>query len=463
MIRENTTFEYSIPVVVAGGGACGCVAALAARKRGAEVLLIEQDAHPYGTTSMSQGLIAAAGTRSQVANGIEDSADTFFNDMMTKTDGQADPVIARALADHSGPTVDWLADECDIPMELDLGFHPSYGNSTYRVHGWPGHGGEDLLGLLHRRLVDEGVDVMLGTTLRDIHTDADGSISGLATSGPDGSEEQLGCGALVLACGGFAGNPDLVRRFIPELAEVRYNGHEGSHGDGIMLGAQIGGALADMGSYQGYAMLTDPQGITVPPGLLVEGGILLNRDGERFVDESRDIAGMMHQVIEQPEGFVWVIYDAEIEKRCLYIGEVAELSRLNAPRSGATTEELGAKLGIIPAILDERIGELFNARTSGVSDSVGRMWENARVPSPNYRALKVTGALYHTQGGLQIDGEARVVREDGDSIPNLFAGGGNARSVSGPSHWGYIPAMGLCTAVTLGRLAGQNAAAVVQS
>jgi fumarate reductase flavoprotein subunit len=77
-----------------------------------------------------------------------------------------------------------------------------------------------------------------------------------------------------------------------------------------------------------------------------------------------------------------------------------------------------------------------------------------------YHAFRVGGAIYHTQGGLQTDGQARVLRADGSALPNLFAGGGAARGVSGPSSWGYLPAMGLCAAVTTGRLAGQAAAAL---
>ena len=80
--------------------------------------------------------------------------------------------------------------------------------------------------------------------------------------------------------------------------------------------------------------------------------------------------------------------------------------------------------------------------------------------APPFYAARVTGALFHTQGGLAVDGGARVLRADGSALPNLFAGGGTARSVSGPGVWGYLPAMGLCTAVTLGRLAGQGAARV---
>ena len=73
MPRARSSFDYSIPVVAIGGGACGATAALAARANGAEVLLIEQDLHPYGTTSMSQGLIAAAGTKAQASAHIDDS------------------------------------------------------------------------------------------------------------------------------------------------------------------------------------------------------------------------------------------------------------------------------------------------------------------------------------------------------------------------------------------------------
>ena len=89
---------------------------------------------------------------------------------------------------------------------------------------------------------------------------------------------------------------------------------------------------------------------------------------------------------------------------------------------------------------------------------MGRVYCARHRSMDELRAIKVVGAIYHTQGGLQIDAGARVVRLDGTSLPNLLAGGGAARSVSGPSSWGYLPAMGLCTAVTLGRLAGESAA-----
>lgn len=452
-------FEFSVPVLVVGGGACGAVAALAARDAGAEVLVIEADDRPLGSTGMSLGLMCAAGTKAQVAAGVEDSAEALFEDIMQKSRGTADPAVARALAEGSGPAVNWLAERHGIPLDLDTGFRPSFGNRTYRMHGWPGHGGEDLLGLLHRRLAETGVDVLLEARLADVVADADGRIRGALIERPDGGIERIGCDTLVLACGGFAANREMLARFIPEMADARNHGHEGSQGTAVRIGEALGAGVGDMGSYQGYAMLADPQGVSVPPQVIVEGGVIVNRDGRRFVDESEDIAGMVHPVLAQPGGAVWVIYDARIEAATAYITDMKLLNEIGAAKRAEGAEALAAVTGLPADALAATLAEAHAARSAGAADATGRRWGDETPPDGALRALRVVGAIYHTQGGLEIDGAARVLRSDGAPLPNLFAGGGAARSVSGPAGWGYLPAMGLCTAVTLGRIAGMSAAA----
>src|SRR4051794_32516598 len=96
-------FEFTVPVLIVGAGACGCIAALAAHDAGVAPLLVEADARPMGSTGMSQGLVCGAGTKAQQALGIDDDGETFFADIMAKTRGLADPVIARAIAFESGP------------------------------------------------------------------------------------------------------------------------------------------------------------------------------------------------------------------------------------------------------------------------------------------------------------------------------------------------------------------------
>jgi fumarate reductase flavoprotein subunit len=409
---------------------------------------------------MSQGLICAAGTEAQRRLGVEDGADLFYADIIAKTEGRTDPALARVIAETAGQTLDWLVRAHDLPYQLDIRFRPSYGHSRARVHGWIGRSGEDLIQFLHRRLEETGVDVLLGARLIDIVEDEPGRAAGIVAARPDGALEQIGCGALVLATCGFGANRRMVARHMPELASARYHGHEGNQGVGIELGARLGGALADMSSYQGYGMLVDPHGIALPPGQIIEGGILINAQGRRFVDEIKDIAGMIHPVLAQPDGFAWAIYDREIEDRCAYMPESQQLMALRAAKTAASVEDLAAELGIAADRLAATFADIDQARRAGRADSVGRRWTDDRPPAPPFRALRVCGALFHTQGGLQIDRTARVLRADGSALPNLFAGGGAARGLSGPSFWGYLPAMGLCAAVTFGRLAGMSAAAV---
>jgi fumarate reductase flavoprotein subunit len=163
-------------------------------------------------------------------------------------------------------------------------------------------------------------------------------------------------------------------------------------------------------------------------------------------------------VLAQPGGHCWVVFDAAIEARCAYIPETAQLMALNAAKAADTTAELATAMGVAAAALEAVLADARAAHAQRGTDRVGRRWREDAPPSPPFRALKVRGAIYHTQGGLQVDAKARVLRPDGRPLPNLFAGGGSARGVSGPSFWGYLPAMGLCAAVTLGMIAGESAA-----
>jgi fumarate reductase flavoprotein subunit len=453
-------FEFSVPVAVVGAGACGLTAALAAADAGAEVLVLERDKRPWGSTSMSLGAMCAINSAEQVRHGVEDSVDLFVADVLAKTEGRADVGLARVVGRESGRVVDWLSARHQVPLLLDFKW-TGLGHSRPRLHIPPGRSGEELLALLGQACERAGAQVMTEAHVTDLYADADGRVLGLRVERPGGVVEHLGCGAVVLATCGFGGNPEMIARHIPEMAGAKYFGHEGNEGEGIQWGAELGGALADMTAYQGLGTLADPQQMIVPHPLLLEGGFLVNVEGERFTHENANISGMCVPVLAQPQGLAWVIFDERRNAACLaHSVEQRALAEVGAIRKAGSWAELERVCGLPAGSLERENAAIDAARAAGQPDRLGRRFDGLEPLQAPYCALRVTGALFHTQGGLVIDAHAQVLRPDGSALPNLFAGGGAARSISGPAVTGYLPAVGICMAITLGALAGDAAARV---
>jgi fumarate reductase flavoprotein subunit len=440
------SFEYSVPVVVIGAGACGLSAALAAKEAGAEVLVLERDPRPCGSTALSTGLIPAAGTRFQLAE-----------DIWRKAKGQTDRAMVDAIAHASGPTVEWLAERQGVQFKLVEGFlYP--GHSVLRMHGTPHRTGEELQGALLASAGAQGVDIVANALATDLISDH-GRILGVRFVRPDGSAEALGCGALVLACCGFGGNREMVRQHIPEMADAEFSGHVGNKGDAVRWGFELGAALADLGSYQGHGAVAVPYGNPVNWGLLTNGGYQVNLRGERFSNEVRGYSEQAVEVIAQPERLAWNVFDEARERPILGFTDYEEIRSLGGIRKAATLRGLAALTAIPLEALECTNREVDRLRVSGEQDRWGRSFKGTQPLGAPFCAVKVTGALFHTQGGLVVDKNARVLRKNGSPLTNLFAGGGAARGLSGPSNWGYFSGGGLLTAVTLGRIAGAAAAA----
>lgn len=460
--RGPVTFEYTIPVVIVGGGACGLTAALAAREAGADVLLLEREPSCSGTTAMSSGLIPAAGTRAQREAGIADDDPALFAaDLCKKTQGALEQARAEAICRASTVTVDWLIDQHQIPLTLFMAGGALPGHSKPRLHGTPNRTGEELVAALERAAEDLGVDILTDARVSALFAAEDNTIVGVEVSRPDGTIEQIGCETLILASCGFASNRKLVEARIPELAGILSHSHPGAQGDALIWGEELGAATNDLAAYQGHANLASGQGLLVSWLSVAEGGFQINRDGDRFSDESLGYSEQAVHVNQQPESFAWTIYDARIDQ---LMQEIAEYRDVKAAGAIIAAETLGELAGIIRVPLhklEERMAEIEQLVQSGQPDRFGRRFTSQQALQPPYRAVKVTPALFHTQGGLEVDDQARVLSAKGGPLPNLFAGGGAARGVSGPGASGYVAGNGLMTATSLGRLAGEAAAAQV--
>jgi len=454
-------FEVHAPVLVVGAGACGLVAALAAHDAGAEVLVLERDVRPAGSTALSSGFIPACETRWQRERRIVDPVAQMVADLRRKNHDEADPRVVEAVCRASGPTLEWLADAHGVPFVLVEGFlYP--GHSALRMHAVPEKTGAALMAALQRAAADAGLDLLTQAHVSTVYADGASRVRGVTFVRPDGEVEEVGCGALVLACSGFGGNAAMVRRYIPEIADALYFGHVGNQGDAVEWGTALGGAVRDMTAYQGHGSVATPHGILITWALMMEGGFQVNASGRRFSNEHLGYSEQCLPVIEQAGRVAWNIYDERCHRLGMDFEDYRGAQALGAIRRAETIAALASACGLPGDALTATFAEVARYAAGSARDPFGRDFSSRPALAPPYYAVRVTGALFHTQGGLVVDESARVLDPQGAPRPNLFAGGGAASGVSGAHVWGYLSGNGLLAAVTLGRLAGTAAAALVR-
>ncbi|MEE4453993.1 FAD-dependent oxidoreductase [Novosphingobium resinovorum] len=457
-----TTETMHVPVVVIGAGATGLCAALAACDAGAEVLVIERDETPLGSTAMSTGLIPAAGTPEQAQQGLVDSPEIFAEDIARKTKGVADPAMALNLARHSAETVAWMRDSHGIPLDLLDGFtYP--GHSARRMYGTPKRSGGELMGCLQSAAEDAGAMLVTDATVTDLIADQTGRITLVRFERPDGSVEDVTCDAVILACSGFAGNAGLVARHIPEMAEATFHGHPGNKGDALRWGEQLGAATADLTGYQGHGGLAAGHGIPILWPLIMQGGFQVNTHGQRFSNEAAGYSEQAARVNAQPGHVAWSIFDERLHTLMCEFEDYRDAISANAVVQAPDLETLAFATRLPADALARTVAEVAALTRGEAEDAFGRDFTGKPELAGPWYAAKVTGALFHTQGGLVVDDAARVLRPDGSALPNLFAGGGAARGISGDGSYGYLAGNGLLTATTLGKIAGRSAAALVEA
>lgn len=446
-----------VPVLVLGGGACGLSAALAVRERGLRAVVLERTAEPQGSTSMSSGLIPAAGSALQRAAGIDDSVQRLIDDIAQRTGGTADPAVTRACAAAAGPVIDWLAGRWGVPLE----FAPNWealGHSRSRMHRVPGGAGDDLMRHLVAAARGAGVDIVGEAHVTALFVAPDGTLAGARAEMAGGGLRDVACTTMILATSGFGANSEMVREFLPEIAGAAYYGWDYNMGDAVRWGRALGAQLGDMDAYQGHPALADPQRISLHFEGIVAGGVQVNARGERFYDEADNPSSGGVHVLRQPGKFAFVVYGQDHYAEALTRKRTQIADDMGAIMHESTVAGLADRMGVPAAALEATLRETERLAAQGQPDRFGRRFPPGHRMRPPFHAIRVRGALFHTQGGLAVDGSARVLRSDGTPFANLFAGGGAARGISGAGARGYLPGNGLLTALCLGRIAGDTAA-----
>ena len=460
-------FDLHVDILIIGAGACGLTAALAAREATGQgtrpevgILVLERDLSPSGSTSLSSGFIPAAGTAMQRTAGVTDTADQLAADIQAKAHGKAHEPLVRRVAAESGPAITWLHETHGLPFILIDGFlYP--GHSVLRMHAMPEKTGAALQAALLQAASTAGLDIATGQQVETLYTDDSGRTHGVRAVGPDGTVQDVGCSCLILACNGYGGNASLVSQHIPEMADALYFGHTGNQGEAVIWGKTLGAQLADMSGYQGHGSVAHPHGALISWALMMEGGIQVNAAGARFSNEHEGYSEQARRVIQQPDQSAYVLIDDRILALARGFPDFCGAEEAGALISADTAADMEKRLGFAAGALQATLDEVAAFQGGARADSFGRDFTTKPQLTTPLHAIRVTGALFHTQGGLDINLDAEVVDADGTPLGGLLAAGGAARGVSGPDVSGYLSGNGLLTAITLGRIAGQRAGALV--
>jgi fumarate reductase flavoprotein subunit len=441
-------------IIVIGGGGCGLMAALVAAKKGVRVLLLEKTDKPGGGTAFSSKGIRAAGSRRQRELKIDDSAALYAQDILQRNNGESDPDIIRRLAETSGRVADFLTDEAGIQFQIG---EFAFGHSAQRAHSWK----EDktvtdfLFAAVER---EKNIEVRFATPVLALEQDG-GAVVGVRTR--DGI---ITARKIILASGGFGASAELLSKYIPKAIGIPFPGHHGSTGDGIKMGLEIGAAVENMGAFQPYPAYVGPGKRAVPPEVALSGGIMVDAAGKRFVDETRYPGGLGIKMLDLPGKQAYEIFDERIfqlHRNAPGLRSLAALFNAGLLLKAEEPEELAGKLGVDAEGLKQTIRDCSERAARGEKDPFGRVLPQPLAPP--YYGIKVTVALYHTQGGLKVSADGQVLRADGSIIPNLYAGGGVAVGVSGKGLEGYLPGNGLLASLGFGMIAAEHAVASLKA
>lgn len=469
------SWDITADVVVAGSGAGGICAALEARQAGAEVLVLESLSRPGGSSAMSGGVVyAGGGTALQRALGVEDSAEHMYNFLARA--GSVNPPLDKIqlYCEQSPAHFDWLVSQ-GVPYRekftaakgLPMGDESLYVSGTElawparelarpaprgHVPGVPGmNGGRAMMQVLLARAEAAGVTLHTRANSEQLVLENDGRVAGLVISLAGERRRVRARRGVVLACGGFIHNSEMLKLYAPQLAECSVPwGNAGDLGQGINMGIAAGGAALRM--HEGFAIAP-----IYPPENTISG-ILVNRSGQRFISEDSYHGVLGHSIAYHQQGRAWLITDQ---------GSTFAYAQDNFPLAaqGNTIGDLADQLQLPRGALQHTVA-YYNRHAANGQDPMFHKGKSYMRPiqGPPYQAwdLSVVRAFFpaHTFGGLRTSLEGEVINSFGEVIPGLYAAGRNTAGI--PTAPYIASGLSVGDASFFGRRAGAAAAGAVR-
>ena len=453
--KERTDATKDVDVVVVGGGGAGFAAAVTAKENGADVVLLEKMPQVGGNTLISGGEMAAPENELQEKEGIEDSKELFAEDVK---EAGGNPELIDVLADHATEDAYWLRDDIGVKWLDSLMFFG--GHSVKRSLIPEAHSGNELIKNYLKKCEELGIEVITEADVKEILSE-DNKVVGIKAETPD-ENLTVNAKSVVLATGGFGANDEMTYENDHEIDEyVQSTNSPGATGDGIIMAETLGADTVDMDKIQLYPVCDPETGrlLYVGDTRLVGGALLVNKEGNRFVEELGTRREISLAIKDQTDHVGYLLWD---EKSNETTGTMAS--------NPEEAEEQFEKGNLVKADTIEELAEHFDLDKDQLLKTVETFNENSKKeedPDFNLRMLgwtveegpfymlKAAPAVHHTMGGLKINTEAEVLTKDDQVIDGLYAAGEVTGGIHGSNRLGSAA---IADITVYGRIAGKNAA-----
>ena len=441
-MKSRQDYELQCDVLVIGTGYAGLAATIEALSSGAEVIALGRRNPLASNSALGGGTFAFADTPLQRQKGIRDSAELLAKDILKANRHTIPEDVVNAAARQGIQLYDWLV---EIGAEFyEVMQYP--GHSIPRVHLESGMDGANTLNLLLKKARSKGADVWLGTVAEHLILNEENEVEGVQAVNSAEKITIKARRATILAAGGFGKNKVMMTKYLPEYAEMPCVSGAGSTGDGIRMGMEIGADVLNMDAAELYSLGSAQKGLRIlgVSEAMSKGAILVNKNGERFTDESQGYGLTAPPVMQQADAVALLVLDEALLKSVVKLHRnIDKYLNTGSVYYGETASGLAQKTGIDPDNFQKTASQFF--------------------PSGKLYGTWVRTILIQSMGGLKINAKAQVIHHRGHPIPRLYAAGDNTPSLGGAATSenpcpGYLTGTGYLLALASGRIAGQNAA-----
>lgn len=469
LASDKFKWDKTTDVLIFGSGQAGLCAALSAREHKASVVLCEKGAFCGGHTGMSGSGYYIGGTDIQKKAGIDDSVDINWKDSVDRGVKQyrfikRDTSVVRRVYEEGVANMHWLEN-------YGIKFMPNpvqgIGNRKRVHYVAPGYkkGSPVLIQTLLDQVQKKGAEVFMQMQLVNLITETGlptlGSrVVGAQVRDEDGKLRNFRARkGVVLATGGFANNPELVKRFHPYLAGMASLGSKLNTGDGILAALEIGANMIVETNGFGMNMLFvgTHKGQSLGLPMTEAPLIVVDKQGKRFENESRGYLAACHKMTELKIKVANWIFDDKTYQQ-FKDGCLKPMFQTEVVNKYDTIEALAKGEGIDIRQLKETI-DLYNRDVGKGKDRIlGRTVLLQTIDKPPFYAFECGPRIYTSYSGLEINKEGSVMDTRGKPIAGLYAAGDVTGHLAYMCNLGGGGISGISMATTYGRICGRNAA-----